>query len=218
VETRVGWVNENPITQERGTVLIDPGTSDGMFAGLLELGPQARVVGEHFHPGIHERFRVLTGTLAMKLDGVQSTVAAGEMVDIPAGAVHDWWNAGGAPASVLVWVDPGQRFLDLISTLFGLARTGRTNANGMPDPLQLAVIATEFRETVVFTRPPQIVQRTVLRALAAVGRARGRKAIYPELQQPVEVVVPEPELIELAERHRPGPHTATAPRTAPGRA
>jgi hypothetical protein len=50
VETRVGRVNENPITQERGTVLIDPGASDGVFAGLLELGPEARVVGEHFHP------------------------------------------------------------------------------------------------------------------------------------------------------------------------
>lgn len=203
------------MTQERGTVLIDPATSDGMFAGLLELGPEARVVGEHFHPGLHERFRVLTGTLAMKLDGVQSTVTAGEMVDVPAGAVHDWWNAGGAPASVLVWVDPGQRFLDLVGTLFGLARTGRTNAEGMPDALQLAVIATEFRDTVVFARPPQIVQRTVLRALAALGRARGRKAIYPELQQPVKVVLPDPELIELAERHRPGPRMATARPTAP---
>ena len=81
--------------------MIDPGTSDGMFAGLLELG-RTRAWGEHFHPGLHERFRVLSGTLAMKLDGVQSTVTAGEMVDIPAGAVHDWWNVGGGPASVLV--------------------------------------------------------------------------------------------------------------------
>ena len=114
-------------------------------------------------------------------------------------------------------MDPGRRFLDLVSTLFGLARTGRTNAKGMPDPLQLAVIATEFRDTMVFTRPPQIVQRTVLRALAALAPA-GRQAIYPELQQPVQVVVPDPDLIELAKRHRPGPRMATARPTAPERA
>jgi hypothetical protein len=52
---------------------------------------------------------------------------------------------------VLVWVDPGQRFLDLISTLFGLAHTGWTNAKRMPDPLQLAVIATEPGD-IAFTR------------------------------------------------------------------
>lgn len=207
--SRVGWVNENPVTQERGTILIDPGDDpDGLFAGVVELGPEARVAGEHFHPAQHERFRVLSGSLTFKLEGVERTLTAGEIADIPAGAVHDWWNASGAPASALVWVDPGLRFLEMISTLFGLARTGRTNEKGMPDPLQLAVIATEFRDTVVFTSPPPLVQKLVLGPLAALGRARGRRAVYPELQEPLEVVVPDPELIDLAERFRPAARPA----------
>lgn len=205
MDSRVGWVNENPVTQERGTVLIDPGSDGGVLAALVELGPEAHVVGEHFHPALHERFRVLSGTLAMKLDGLERELGEGEMADIPPGVVHDWWNAGGAPASALVWVDPGARFLEMISTFFGLARAGRTNAKGLPDPLQLAVIATEFRDTLVLTSPPQLVQRLTLAPLAMVGRALGRRAVYPELQEPAEVVEPAPELMELAERFRP-PH------------
>jgi quercetin dioxygenase-like cupin family protein len=203
VQSRVGWVQENPITQERGTVLIDPGTEGGVLAALLELGPEARVAGEHFHPTLHERFRVLEGTLALKLDGQERELRPGEMADIPPGAVHDWWNAGGAPASAIVWVDPGERFLEMISTLFGLARTGRTNAAGMPGPLQLAVIGSEFRDVIVFAQPPPAVQKAVLGPLAALGRALGRRPVYPELQEPSEIRPPDPELLELAERFRP---------------
>lgn len=203
MESRVGWVNENPVTQERGTVLIDPGAEGGVLAALLELGPEAHVVGEHFHPGLHERFRVLSGTLALKLDGEERTLGEGEMADVPPGVVHDWWNAGGTLASALVWVDPGARFLEMISTLFGLARTGRTNEKGMPDPLQLAVVATEFRDTLVLASPPQFVQRLTLGPLAMLGRALGRRAVYPELQQPADVVTPDPDLLELAERFKP---------------
>lgn len=211
MESRVGWVNENPVTQERGTVLIDPGSEGGVLGALVELGPEAHVVGEHFHPGIHERFRVLTGTLAMKLDGREHTLGEGEMADIPPGVAHDWWNAGGAPAAALVWVDPGARFLEMITTFFGLARTGRTNEQGLPGPLQLAVIATEFRDTLVLTSPPQLVQRLTLGPLAIVGRALGRRPVYPELRQPIEVVRPDPELIALAERFRPPREDARAP-------
>ncbi len=202
--SRVGWVQENPVTQERATVLIDPAESGGVLAALLEIGPDARVVGEHFHPELHERFRVLSGTLGVNLDGARSEAGPGEVVDVAPRTVHDWWNAGDGPASVLVWVDPGERFTEMITTLFGLARSGRTNAKGMPDPLQLAVIATEFRDTAVFTSPPPVVQRVLLGALAVIGRAMGRRATYPEFGEPVEVVVPDPELLEIARRDGPG--------------
>jgi hypothetical protein len=49
----------------------------------------------------------------------------------------------------------------MISTLFGLASDGKTNAKGMLILFQTAVIAWEFDDVVRFVKPPRIVQRVV---------------------------------------------------------
>jgi hypothetical protein len=43
-------------------------------------------------------------------------------------------------------VTPGERFAHMIETVFGLARLGYTNRNGMPHLLQLALFAQEFSD------------------------------------------------------------------------
>jgi hypothetical protein len=51
----------------------------------------------------------------------------------------------------------------------------------MPNPLQTAVIAHEFAAEVRLARPPLLVQKIVLGALAALGRRLGYRArhAYP---------------------------------------
>ena len=74
---------------------------------------------------------------------------------VPAGTRHDWWNAGDGDAGVLVELSPPEpRFEAMIATLFGLGNAGKTNAKGMPDPFQLALIAREFADVIQFTKPP----------------------------------------------------------------
>ena len=115
---------------------------------------------------------------------------------MPPGVVHDWWNAGAEPADVLVEIGPplaqAKRFELMIQTLFGLANAGRTNAKGMPGPLQLAVFAHEFDYVIRFTRPPPPLQRVVLGTLAAIGRRRGYRATYPEFSARLGHVEPDP--------------------------
>ena len=96
---------------------------------------------------------------------------------------HDWWNEGAVPAVVRVEVTPGERFAHLLETLFGLARGGYVNARGMPKPLQLALTATEFSDVVVLRKPPAVVQRVALGALAPIARRRGYRATYPSLSR-----------------------------------
>jgi hypothetical protein len=72
---------------------------------------------------------------------------------------HYFWNADREEAHVLVQVWPARRFELLIETLFGLAHDGKTNAKGVPNLLQLAVIAQEFDREIRFTKPPRIAQR-----------------------------------------------------------
>jgi len=71
----------------------------------------------------------------------------------------------------------------MIETLFGLAQTGHVNAKGMPNPLQLALTASEFSDVIVFRRQPPSVQRVVFNALAPIARRRGYRATYPSISR-----------------------------------
>jgi quercetin dioxygenase-like cupin family protein len=92
----VGEVWENPVTGERATILELPSmNSDGRATAELTTLPGARVVGEHRHPTLVERFTVLEGTLTVMLNGETGTLREGESAVVEIGAWHDWWNAGG---------------------------------------------------------------------------------------------------------------------------
>ncbi len=180
----VGDVLENPVTRERAVVVELPWHNPERRAvSELTAYPGARVVGEHLHPTLHERFTVLEGELTVLRDGQKSVLRAGETADIEPGVWHDWWNAGETDAVVRVEITPGERFYHLIETLFGLAREGHVNSKGMPSPLQLALTATEFADVARFRRPPAVVQRVVFGALAPIARRRGYRATYPSLSR-----------------------------------
>jgi quercetin dioxygenase-like cupin family protein len=184
---RVGEVWENPATGERATILELPHKHpEGRAVAELTALVGARVVGEHRHPALVERFTVLEGELTMKLDGRTSVLREGETGVIEPGVWHDWWNASSdRDARARVEVMPGERFAHLIETLFGLARLGHTNAKGMPHPLQLALTAREFSDVIVFRSPPPAVQRAVFGALAPIARWRGYRATYPQISRTV---------------------------------
>lgn len=179
-----GEVWDNPVTLERAVLVEAPWWNDaGRAVADLTALPGARVVGEHLHPALHESFTVRGGELAVLRDGQQSAVRAGERADIEPGVWHDWWNAGQQDAIVRVEVTPGERFAHMIETLLGLAREGHVNKRGMPHPLQLALIATDFADVIVFRKPPAAVQRVLFGALAPIARRRGYRATYPTLSR-----------------------------------
>ncbi len=175
-----GWVAENPVTGERGIVLEPPQDNpERRMVAELRVTPGGAVAGEHLHPSVSERFEVLEGTLGVSLDGERSSLEPGAMVEVAPGRWHDWWNAGETTAVVRVEVTPGDRFIEAIRTLFGLAVDGKTNAKGMPGTLQLIAISREFSDLIVFRRPPPPVQRVAAALLGPLARARGYRGIYP---------------------------------------
>lgn len=182
----IGEIWENPVTGERATILELPDENpEGRATAELTALVGARVVGEHRHPALVERFTVLEGELTVKLDGQTSVLREGETAVIEPGVWHDWWNAAARDARVRVEVAPGERFAHMIETLFGLARLGHTNAKGMPSTLQLALLAQEFRDVIVFRSPPPAVQRALFAVLAPIARRRGYRPTYPQLSRTV---------------------------------
>ncbi len=180
VMSKAGDMVENPVTGER--VVVRVGTEDSGGELLVNEGfvrPGGAVVGEHVHPTIEETFEVLSGRLSFRIGGRESVAGPGERLRVPAGTAHDWWNAGEEEARVVVEIRPGARFEEMGLNLFGLARDGRTNRKGMPNPLQAAVFAREFSDVFHFTSPPVAVQRPLFGALAALARVLGYRGSYP---------------------------------------
>jgi len=83
---------------------------------------------------------------------------------------------------------PGDRFTDMLTTIFGLTRDGQVDRHGRPRPLQLAVTAREYRDAMVFTSPPPWVQRLLFGSLASLGRALGRRPMYPRYRVSAEIL------------------------------
>ena len=180
----VGEVWENPVTGERARLLEAPWqNSAGRLVGELTALVGARVVGEHMHPALVERFTVLQGELTVKLDGQTSTLRVGETCEVQPGRWHDWWNAARVDALVRVEVTPGERFLHMIETLFGLGRLGYTDEKGMPNLLQLAVFGREFSDVIQFRKPPRLVQQAMGAVLSPIARSLGYRGTYPELSR-----------------------------------
>ena len=189
-------VFENPVTGERAITITDPREHPaGVLVSDLRVRPGGRVAAPHLHPTVDERFLVMRGRVGFLIDGEERVLGEGEGAAIPAGTVHDWWQVGAEEAQAIVEVSPGVRFIEMVGSLFGLARDGKVNSEGMPDPLQLAVMGHEYREVIAFTKPPPIVQRLTLPPLALLGRLLGRKPMYPEYLETRVTEAPEPAVL-----------------------
>ena len=192
--SKAGDVFENPMTGEFGYVRLGTEETNGeLLISDLRVRPGGAVLGAHIHPTIDERFTVLKGKIGYMLGDQKGVLQAGDSADLPRGIPHDWWNAGDEEARVIVEVRPARRFEQMVITLFCLAQEGKTNQKGIPNPLQMAVIAQEFGDVVQFLNPPPWAQRLLFGLLAPIGRMLGYKAIYPHhLEFPVESVQGEP--------------------------
>ncbi len=192
--SKAGDVFENPVTGEHGYIRLGTQETNGeLIVSDLRVRPHGAVIGPHIHPAVDERFTVLKGKIGYMRGGQKGILQAGECADLPRGISHDWWNAGDEEARVIVEMRPGTRMEQMVITLFNLAQDGKTNKQGVPNPLQMAVIAKEFADIVVFLKPPLWVQRILFGFLAPLGRLAGYKAIYPAyLVRPVASVDVEP--------------------------
>jgi quercetin dioxygenase-like cupin family protein len=80
-------------------------STDSSFAFETNSEP-GQHVPVHIHPTQDEFILVLEGELDLKLDGVWSKAKAGDLVRMPRGVPHGYFNKSDAPARALFWVSP----------------------------------------------------------------------------------------------------------------
>ncbi|CAN5913726.1 hypothetical protein BH23ACT11_BH23ACT11_31020 [soil metagenome] len=177
---KAGDVIENPVTGERIVFLQTAEETGGeLLRADLFVRPGGFVAAEHVHPHQQERFTVRSGTVRLRMRGEDRDYRSGEEAIVPAGTPHVWWNAGEDELHVEVELRPAGRFEAFLTSFFGLAQAGKTNARGMPNFLQLAVVAREYSDVIYPTSPPTSVQKVLFGLLAPVGRMLGYKADEP---------------------------------------
>lgn len=179
--SRSGDTVENRVTGERVVVRIGSEETNGERIVVdLFVKPTGRVAAPHFHPEIEEVFTIISGTVGVRLGNTETIAEPGQRIVVAPNVVHDWWNAGDTEAHVLIEIVPATRFELMIQNLFSLANEGKTNAKGMPNILQLAMLAREFDDVIRFTTPPRFLQRAMFGILATIARELGYQGSYPE--------------------------------------
>ena len=166
-----GTVLHNPVSGEYARVVEH--TPEYVVGELLAV-PGAAVAGPHLHPGQEERFEVVDGVMGYRRGDERGELRRGDAITVPPGVVHDWWNAGDGDLRARVTVTPPGRFAAMIGAVWGLAVVGRTNAKGMPGPVDAALLAEAFGDEIVFERPPRVVQQALAATVAPIARRRGR--------------------------------------------
>jgi mannose-6-phosphate isomerase-like protein (cupin superfamily) len=133
---------------------------------------------EHSHPKLEERFLVEHGRFGYVLGDQRLEAGAGDVVVVPPGTNHTFWNAGPTELQVVGEVRPALRFEDFVETIHVLIRDGHLQAGGRrPNLLRLAVVANAYRDEWRLTALPGPV-RALLPALAFLGRRAGYRPYY----------------------------------------
>lgn len=84
------------------------------------LDPPGTFVPPHIHPTQDEFIYLLEGTLDLILDGRTHQAKAGDLVRMPKGIMHGYYNNSTAPARALFWVTPARKLKALFDALHNL--------------------------------------------------------------------------------------------------
>jgi mannose-6-phosphate isomerase-like protein (cupin superfamily) len=183
-EDVAGPVIEAPRSGKRVRYLETADSTGGehaRFETWLAPPPDSHGPMRHVHPEQDETLEVVEGRLGVWHDGESRHLDAGEVVRIPTGEPHRFWNAGEGELHLIGEIRPALDTETFICVTYGVASDYAATPSGMPlDPLRLAPILAAFDDLLYLAILPVRLQRLGVRLLAPVGRRCGYTADYPE--------------------------------------
>jgi quercetin dioxygenase-like cupin family protein len=103
-----------------GQVYYPKAVCESTFAFETNSEP-GQFVPVHIHPTQDEFILVQEGQLDLKLDGEWVKASAGDLVRMPRGIPHGYFNKSDKPARALFWVSPARKLEQLFDALHDLA-------------------------------------------------------------------------------------------------
>jgi mannose-6-phosphate isomerase-like protein (cupin superfamily) len=144
----------------------------------IQTEPGGGVLAEHVHPALEERYEILEGEITFSIDGESRNLGPGERAVVAPGVRHRFENTGGHVSRLLVEAEPAQDLRASIEAGARLMLTERFTSSGSPKSfralVEAAAVARRYRDTVVLTSPPPLVQRILFPVLAGFARSAPR--------------------------------------------
>lgn len=176
----------HPVTGERLVFRKRARDTNGELLEVnLLLAPGGFIATPHVHPQQEERFEINGAEVVFRVGREERRYKPGDVVVVPAGVAHTWWNPSDTDASTLIQFRPALDMETLFETMFGLAAAGKVNRKGLPNALQMMVLARAFRQEAAPPPPLRWVIGPLSFALAPIGRALGYRARYEEYSGPL---------------------------------
>lgn len=160
----------DPVTGQQIRFLTPTGSDPLRFEVRLVPGG---FVPRHVHAHQEERLEVAEGRLRLQRGRRNEILGPGSTASVRSGSRHRLWNAGDDEAVFVVTVTPAMRLEGALRDVFALAGSGRVSRRGMPSPLWLAALASEYFDELALPRIPQALQRALIALPARIARARG---------------------------------------------
>lgn len=150
----------------------------------LYLAPGGFIAAPHVHPNQEERFEISGAAVMFRVGRSERLVQPGEVVVVPPGTPHVWWNPSEEEAAARVQFRPALATETFFETFFGLASDGKVNRKGLPNFLHMSVLANAYRREMQLPAPMQAILGTLALALGPLGRALGYRGRYEEYSGP----------------------------------
>jgi quercetin dioxygenase-like cupin family protein len=176
----------HPVTGERIVFRKRARDTGGELLEMrLYLAPKGFIAAPHVHPNQEERFEVSGAPVTFRVAGKETLYQPGDVATVPPGVPHVWWNASDTEAATLVQFRPALDTETFFETFFGLAGEGKVGKNGLPHPLQMMVLARDYRREMALPMPQQAILGPIAALLAPLGRALGYRGRYERFSGPV---------------------------------
>ena len=115
-----------------GQVYVPKQITDESFAWHATF-PEETFVPPHMHHDQDEYIFVLDGRIDLILDGRKTAASAGDLVRMPRGIPHAFFNNSGKPVTALFWAAPAGRLVDLYRRI-----------HNMSSPAEVVQVADEY--------------------------------------------------------------------------
>jgi len=169
----------NPVVGQAIKFLQTGEDTDGK---LLEMEatyqPQSKEPAPHYHPYQEEDFVIISGEMTVRIDGELRVLKENDTLHVAKNKVHSMWNNSSNPAKINWKVRPVLLTDHFLETAHGLANDGKTNKEGMPNFLQVTLMANKFGDVFRLASAPWVLQKIVFVLFSPLAYFMGYRPTY----------------------------------------
>jgi quercetin dioxygenase-like cupin family protein len=172
-----GKIIVHPFTGEKIEFLETGSSTDGKLLKMrISTPPGIGTPFSHYHLNQQEEFRIESGQLEFVVEKKKIELKEGDYLKIPVRQNHTYKNKSEQSAIKIVELKPAGNFEFFVENMVGLAEDGKTNKNGIPNPIQMMML--QYETEIYIANIPRPIQFVLWKIAELIGRWIGLKPYY----------------------------------------